>query len=131
MQRVVVNSPKLQEILPTISILFAKHYKKFLANVQFLNSSVQATLPRTFVFVNYARLCKTKGQSIWEKVAVSKIEKNRFIQRRSNGLFCELKLKGVSCQAAQKISDFRIYFYNNRSVQYIGSFYMQSLIQNN
>lgn len=49
MQHEVVNSPKLQEILSTISILFAKHYKKFLANVQFLNSSVQATLPRTFV----------------------------------------------------------------------------------
>lgn len=55
LRRGVVNSPKLQEILSTISILFAKHYKKFLANVQFLNSSVQATLPRTFVLVNYVQ----------------------------------------------------------------------------
>lgn len=50
-RRGVVKSGKSREILSRISILFAKRYKKFLANVQFLNSSVQATLPRTFVLL--------------------------------------------------------------------------------
>lgn len=62
-----------------ISVLFAKRYKKFLANMQFLNSSVQATLPRIFPSLQFTIVTRNpvfrRGDPSFEEL------KNTFKQR--------------------------------------------------
>lgn len=62
-----------------ISVLFAKRYKKFLANMQFLNSSVQATLPRIFPSLQFTIVTRNpvfrRGDPSFEEL------KNIFKQR--------------------------------------------------